>query len=69
MELTLSKPLYFMNLLAMFIRPPIPPEDPPPPPLLPPISDFMYIFRAILAAEPTTSCFEEPLGALPLAFC
>lgn len=58
---------YFMNLLAMLRRPPTPPEEPPEAP--PPLPPFMYILSAICAAELTTSCLEEPLGALPLAFC
>lgn len=43
----------YMNLLAMPNKPPMPP--PPPPPWL-----FMYIFRAIWAAEVTALCFDAP---------
>jgi hypothetical protein len=64
---TFEVKLYFMNLLAMFRRPPTPPEEPPEVP--PPLPPFMYIWSAIFAAEATTSCLLEPLGALPLAFC
>lgn len=58
---------YFMNLLAMLRRPPTPPEEPPEAP--PPLPPLRYILRAIWAADATTSCLDEPLGALPLAFC
>lgn len=60
---------YFMNLLAMFMRPPSPDDPPEDPPPLPPISDFMYILSAICAADATASCFEAPLGALPWECC
>jgi hypothetical protein len=58
---------YFMNLLAMLRRLPTPPEEPPEAP--PPLPPCMYILSAICAAELTTSCLEEPLGAFPFALC
>lgn len=47
-------PAAYKNLLASDMSPP--PLEPPPPP----ISDFIYILRAIWAALEMASCLEAP---------
>jgi len=61
MHQAIKDPLY-KNLLAMPINPLAPPPDPP-------ISDFMYICKAICAADCTALSLEAPLCTLPLLLC